>query len=563
MSASTDRGLPFRIQLDVKTPMRDGVRLSADIYLPASVGPFPTLLQRTPYNNQSARYVHDFVPRFVRNGYAVVIQDSRGRHDSDGEWRPYLDETNDGYDTQQWIGAQPWCNGNIGTFGSSYPGFTQTMPAPLRSPHVKALVPSATQQDNYGLAYVDGVYQMVPFTTWFIRMTGKTMQSESPGLMNDLELHKRLPLISALDDICDMPVFRDFIRHYTLDEYWKGYGVRDKYEEIETPAYFLTGWYDTLVHETFKMLRGWRSRARSVEAREVTRLLVGPWTHGSIGSAQPPGDIDFGLPAGVDIIAEHIRWYDRRLKGIENGMDDEPPIRLFVMGENVWRYEREWPLARTQYTNYYMHSGGRANSLLGDGVLSPASPAGEPTDRYSYDPENPVPTMGGPVMSPELTGPRDRRSVERRDDVLVFTSEPLTRDAEVTGPVVVTLYASSSAPDTDFTATLVDVYPSGQAINICEGIRRTRFRESLETPTLIEPGRTYEYQISLWETGNVFKAGHRIRLEISSSNFPRFDRNLNTGHQPGLDAEIKVADQTIYHDSERPSHVSLPIIPRE
>ena len=300
-----------------------------------------------------------------------------------------------------------------------------------------------------------------------------------------------------------------------------------------------------------------------MEAREVTRLLVGPWTHGSIGSAQPPGDIDFGLPAGVDIIAEHIRWYDRRLKGIENGMDDEPPIRLFVMGENVWRYEREWPLARTQYTNYYMHSGGRANSLLGDGVLSPASPAGEPTDRYSYDPENPVPTMGGPVMSPELTGPRDRRSVERRDDVLVFTSEPLTRDAEVTGPVVVTLYASSSAPDTDFTATLVDVYPSGQAINICEGIRRTRFRESLETPTLIEPGRTYEYQISLWETGNVFKAGHRIRLEISSSNFPRFDRNLNTGHQPGLDAEIKVADQTIYHDSERPSHVSLPIIPRD
>ena len=289
MISSEARGLPFGIQLDAKIPMRDGVLLSADIYRPPTGGPFPTLLQRTPYDNQSARDLQEFVPRFVKSGYAVVMQDCRGRHDSDGLWRPYLDETNDGYDTQQWIAGQPWCDGNIGTFGSSYPGFTQTMPATLRSPHVKALVPSATQQDNFGLAYVDGAFQMVPFTTWFIGMAGKTMQSQTLALINESELYRRLPLVSALDDISDAHVYRDFIRHHTLDEYWRSYGVRDRYQEIDTPAYFLTGWYDTLVHESFKMLQGWRGRARSAVARKTSRLLVGPWTHGSIGSAQPPG----------------------------------------------------------------------------------------------------------------------------------------------------------------------------------------------------------------------------------------------------------------------------------
>ena len=338
------------------------------------------------------------------------------------------------------------------------------MPATLRSPNVKALVPSATQQDNYGLAYVDGAFQMVPFTTWFIGMAGKTMQSQSLFLINESELYRRLPLVSALDDICDAPVYRDFIRHHTLDEYWRSYGVRDRYQEIDTPAYFLTGWYDRLVHESFTLLQGWRDRARSAVARETSRLLVGPWTHGSIGSVQPPGEVDFGPEAGVDIVAEHLRWYDRRLRSIDNGMDASPPIRLFVMGDNVWRYEEEWPPARTVFTRYYLHSGGRANSLLGDGTLKTATPGKQPPDRYSYDPDDPVPTLGGPVMRPDLAGPRDRRPVERRDDVLVYTSEVLEQDIEVTGPVAVTLYAASTAPDTDFTATLVDVHPNERAI---------------------------------------------------------------------------------------------------
>ena len=556
-------GLPLTMQLDVKIPMRDGVLLSADIYLPPDGGPFPALLQRTPYDNQSARDLQEFVPRFVRSGYAVVMQDCRGRHDSDGQWRPYLDETNDGYDTQRWIAAQPWCDGNIGTFGSSYPGFTQTMPAPLRSPHVKALVPRATQQDNYGIAYVDGAFQMVPFTTWFIMMAGRTMQSESLALIDEFEVYWRLPLVSALDDICDAPVYRDFIRHHTLDEYWRGYGVRDRYHEIDAPAFFMTGWYDSLVHESFKMLQGWRGGARTAVARETSRLLVGPWTHGSIGSAQPQGELDFGPEAGTDIVAEHLRWYDRHLKSIDNGFDETPPIRLFVMGHNVWRDEEEWPLARTVFTRYYLHSGGRANSLQGDVTLSRSAPGKEPPDRYNYDPDDPVPTLGGPVMRADLAGPRDRRFVERRDDMLVYTSEVLSQDLEVMGPVAVTLYAASTAPDTDFTATLVDVHRNETAVIICEGIRRARFRESLDRPTLIEPGRVYEYVIDLWDTSNVFKAGHRIRVEVSSSNFPRFDRNLNTGHQPGLDSEMRVAEQTIHHDSVNRSHITLPIIPQE
>jgi putative CocE/NonD family hydrolase len=267
----------------------------------------------------------------------------------------------------------------------------------------------------------------------------------------------------------------------------------------------------------------------------------------------------------MDFEDEQVRWFDQRLKGIDNGMDNEPPIHIFVMGENVWRFENEWPLARTQYTNYYLHSDGSANTMSGDGTLSESAPTGdEPVDTYTYDPDDPVWTLGGQIMAIQMTlsGPRDRRPVERRQDVLVYTTDPLERDVEVTGPISLVLHASTSARDTDFTGTLIDVHPDGKAISICEGLLRTRYRDSIEEPTLINPGETYEFNVEIWETSNMFKAGHRIRLEVSSSNFPRFDRNPNTGNRPGMDAEIQVADQTIYHDAKRPSRLILPIIPR-
>ena len=553
----------MRIKLDLRIPMKDGVQLYAMLHLPAQGDKFPVLLIRSPYSTQHPRYL-GWADSFVRRGYAVVQQDCRGRFESGGVWRPYVDEATDGYVTQQWVGAQDWCDSNIGTFGVSYPGFTQILPAPFRSPYVKALVPIAHQEDNYGHLRYNGVLQLENAMN-FLRLGNRTLLTGLADHVSlvDMNVYRRLPLISALDDLGDRPFYREMVRHNTYDEFWSSYSMKHRYAEVGVPAYFMSGWYDNLLHEGFKVFSAWRSQAATAEARRCTRLLIGPWTHIQFGSAAAFGDISFGPQAAVDLAAEQLRWYDRRLKQIQNGIDDEAPVRLFVMGANIWRSENEWPLARTQFTDYYLHSRGRANSLFGDGVLSTERPSDEPADAFVYDPEDPVPTHGGQSMFLEHTGPRDRRPIERRDDVLVYTSAPLPGDLEVTGPVTLALYASSSASDTDFTATLVDVYPSGQAIHLCEGIVRARFRESYEQPTLIEPGKIYEYTISLWETSNVFKAGHRIRLEISSSNFPRFDRNQNTGHEPGMDAVTKIARQTVYHHARRGSRLVLPVIPAQ
>ena len=549
-----------QIQFDVKVSMRDGVLLSADIYRPPQPGPQPSLLIRTIYDKQEARYLNWTRP-FVERGYAVVMQDCRGRHDSDGAWEPYVHESEDGHDTLEWIANRPWSDGCVGTFGVSYLGFTQTLPALLRSPHLKGLVPIASQQDNFGHFYVDGALQL-HVALFFINMTGRTMKREGVKLLDWDQLHRRLPLISALDDMVDLPFYREVIRHSSYDGFWKGYGLRERYGEVDVPAYFISGWYDNLVHEAFKLFCGWSSQARSEETRRRTKLLIGPWSHQNIGSGESFGCVGFGSAAALDIVQEQLRWFDRRLRGVENGLDDAPPIRLFVMGENAWRHEWEWPLKRTLFRPFYLHSGGRANSRFGDGVLDGSAPGQEPADGYSYDPQDPVPSVGGPYMLLTHSGPWDRRSVERRDDVLVYTTEPLEEDLEVTGPIRLNLFASSSAPDTDFTATLVDVYPDGRAVILTEGLLRVRYRDSIEEPTRIEPGRIYPLSVQVWETSNLFRAGHRLRLEVSSSNFPRFDRNLNTGHQPGLDAEMAVAQQTIFHDAQHPSHLLLPIIPR-
>ena len=547
------------IQLDLKIPVRDGVNLYAAVYRPAKGERFPVLLIRSPYSTQHPRYV-DWSVRFAKAGYAAVMQDCRGRFESEGKWRPYVDEAQDGYDTQEWIGAQPWCDGTIGTFGVSYPGFTQILPAPYCSSYVKGLVPIANQEDNYGHLRYNGLLQLQNVMNW-VYLGDRTNQTAPRDLIDWNAVHRRLPLITALDDIADRPFYHDIIRHDTFSPFWSSYSMKGRYGEVETPAYFITGWYDNLVHEGFKCFRGWKAGARSGEARKQTRMMVGPWTHAQIGSAEPFGDIDFGPDATVDMPDEHLRWFDQRLRGIDTGIDGEPPVRIFVMGANVWRSENEWPLARTQFTRFYLHSGGKANSLLGDGALSTEPPDREPSDAFDFDPEDPVPTLGGQSMFVDCTGPRDRQPVERRDDVLVYSTDPLEEAIEVTGPIALTLFAASDARDTDFTATLVDVHPSGEAIHLTEGIVRARFRDSYENPTLIEPNAVVKYNIQLWETSNLFKAGHRIRLEISSSNFPRFDRNLNTGNTPGLDDETQIAHQTIYHDRENASHITLPVIP--
>lgn len=546
------------IQLDLKVPMRDGVRLYAALYRPQDTASLPVLLIRSPYSTQHPRYV-DWAVRFACAGYAVVLQDCRGRYESEGEWHPYVDEIQDGEDTLRWLGSQPWCNGRIGTFGISYPGFTQVLMASCRSPYLQALVPIANQEDNYGHMRYNGLLQLQNAMN-FVWVGRRTNQSAPRDLIDWESVYRRLPLLTALDDLADRPFYRQAVQHSLFDDFWAACSMKERYADVEAPALFITGWYDNLLHEMFKCFKGWTTQARTEGARHETKLIVGPWVHSQIGGTVP-GDVAFGPEAQRDIPALHLRWYDRHLKGIENGIASEAPVQLFIMGRNIWRGEWEWPLARSEYRKYYLHSGGRANSLYGDGVLSPNPARHEPADSFDYDPGSPVPTYGGQGLAMETAGPRDRRPLERRDDVLVYSTEPLEQDLEVTGPVSLRLFASSSALDTDFTAALIDVHPSGKAIVLTEGIVRARFRESFTRPALIQPETVYPYSIELWETSNVFKAGHRIRLEVSSSNFPRFDRNLNTGLDAGSTTQWQVARQMVWHNSTFPSYVNLPVIP--
>lgn len=544
--------------------MRDGVSLSTDIYLPSEGDRFPVLLERTYYGNSDSNEVARAL-EFVCSGYAVVLQDCRGRYDSAGEWDPYNCEATDGYDTHEWIGAQSWCAGKIGTFGGSYNGFTQTSAAPLRSKYLKALVPIASQQDNYGHHRVDGVVQLM-VSMFFMNMTGRTLQREATSQLDLDSLYARLPLISALDDICDSSYYRGVISNETCNEWWTRYSLKDRYESVDAPALFITGWYDSLLHETFKLFSGWTNRSSNSEARRLTKLIIGPWGHQTIGGRDfGPlgrfGDRFLGPSATLNLTQEHLRWFDARLRAVDSGIDREPPIRIFVMGINQWRSEREWPLDRSKFVDWYLRSDGAANSESGDGALSPEGPHDSPPDRFNYHPGNPIPTWGGPHQHRDRSGPRDRREIETRPDVLVYTSEPLRLDLEVTGPVSATVFAATSGADTDFTCTLADVEPSGKAIHICEGIRRGRLRNGFDRPTPIEPGGVYEYKIDMWETSNVFKAGHRIRVEVSSSNFPRFERNLNTLGRPGFGTDIRSATQTVFHDPLRPSHITLPLVP--
>jgi putative CocE/NonD family hydrolase len=563
-----------RLMINIPVPMRDGVDLSADIWLPASSqgdGPWPVLLLRTIYDNQESRYM-GWTRRFIERGYAVVVQDCRGRGDSGGEWEPYVCELNDGYDTHEWVGQQSWCDGNVGTFGLSYPGFTQTLPASLRSEYLKAVAPIASQQDNYGHHRINGViHHSVALT--FLNMLGRSMQTESLKHYDQQEFFKTLPIDTAMEVVTTThPYYKGVIDHEQYGPWWDSYSLRNKYSEMAVPSLFITGWFDSLSHENFKLFNGWTSQARTEDARKKTKLIVGPWSHQVSPWGRTPlsddheyQDRTFGKQGLWDIVDMHTHWYDQRLKGIDTGIDDEPPIKLFVMGKNEWRYENEWPLARTTWAKFYLHSTGDAASN-GGWLSTSLAAVDEAPDSFTYDPADPVPSWGAQYQSLDLCGPRDRTAIERRDDVLTFTTETLTNDIEVTGPVSATIWASSDAVDTDFTAALIDVEPASgdspeKAIILCEGIVRARFRNGTENPVMMTPGEIYEFEIDMWDTSNLFKEGHRIRVEISSSNFPRYNRNLNSGNPIATDTEITIANQTIYHDAEHPSHVTLPVTP--
>lgn len=563
------------VERDVPMRTADGVTLRADIYRPAGEGTFPVLLQRTPYSKDKGTA---FGRMAVARGFMLVVQDVRGRYSSDGEWYPFRHEIDDGHDTVEWAAALPHSNGKVGMMGGSYLGATQMLAAIGHPPHLAGICPVITASNYHeNWTYQGGAFEQWFSESWVSQLMQNSLERRARRETNAPDADDVLPLsedpaISLLPTGKAMqltkalaPYFLDWLAHPTYDSYWKSWSIEENYDKIQVPALTIAAWYDIFQDGSLRNYVGMRDHAGNQDARNGQRLLV--IVGGHAGYGRQVGSVDFGADAAFDEDAATLDWYDYLLLGKQNEFADAThPVRIFVMGKNEWRDEAAWPLARAKQTSYYLHSAGKANSADGDGALVTAKPVKEAADTFVYDPADPVPTVGGPLCcDPDQLppGPRDQEAVETRSDVLVYSTPPLEEDMEVTGPVMLDLFAKSSAVDTDFTAKLVDVSPDGFAQNLTEGILRASFREStLREPKRIVPGQVYEYKIDLWSTSNVFLKGHRIRLEVSSSNFPRFDRNLNTGKSAATDAHFVKATNAILHDSEHPSALILPVVPR-
>ena len=572
---------------NVMVPMRDGVRLATDVYRPDSPGRFPVLVTRGPYGKDGyADNQEHSIWFFPQRGYAVVSQDCRGRFESEGEYNPLFQEGLDGYDTVEWAARQPWSNGRVATTGQSYLGATQytlaaTDPLP---PHLQTMVPvSASSDFHQSWVYHTGGAMEWGWTVPYAIHKGRNTleRADRHDLLAQMDeyvleadnfaqplrdsWYRHLPLRDWIDRLKETaPYFSEYFDQEPDGPYWWKINLLRHIERINLPMFHVSSWYDIFLEGALNAYQALRERAPTVQARNNQKLLVGPWAHirpYTGPTSGDTGDIDFGPEARIELHEHMLRWYEYWLKDIQTGVMEEPPVSIFVMGENRWRAENEWPLARTHYTRYYFHADAPANTRSGAGTLSTAPPGDEPADSYVYDPDDPAPTLrGSTLIMPH--GVQDQRSVEDRQDVLVYTSDPLERDLEITGPIKVRLFAASTAVDTDFTAKLVDVRPDGYAHNLQDGIIRARYRTSAAQPSLIEPGRVYEYEIDLWSTSHVVKAGHCLRVEISSSNFPRFDRNPNTGAPFGQDSRMETAHQTVHHSTDHSSHIVLPVIPR-
>lgn len=589
-------------QNTVMVPMRDGVKLATDVYLPKPEGKFPAILTRTPYNKAGGNY-----KPFLDAGYAVIVQDVRGRYQSEGKWVPIKDDPNDGFDTAKWIGEQPWFDGNLGSIGSSYGGATQHAMAIANAPHLKAMIPRNAMSDfgRYGIRH-NGAFELRWFN-WVATLgnaagtanalPAATRAASDPQAAQALadygtqvqQYVRALPLRAGTTPLKYAPDYEAWLieamSHGDNDAFWKNHGssVVDHLKEYkDIPVYHTTGWYDS-----------WGTPVANLNFVELTknkkslqRLIVGPWIHSSEHLTHA-GMAQFTPDAGLKMPEFQTRWFDRWLRNIDNGVDKEPPVRIYVMGGGdahktpegrifvggKWRNENEWPLARTQYTPYYLNANNQ---------LSTNKPNNNAPISYQFDPANPVPTLGGNVSSQGtlmFQGAADQKCrttfwlckdnnpLSSRNDIVVFQTPPLEQDLEVTGRLVVKLWASSDGPDTDFTAKLIDVYPpnkdfpNGVDLSIGDSIVRARYRESLEKPALLKPGQPYEFTIEMYPTSLVFKKGHRIRLDISSSNFPRFDINPNTGEPLNNNRRTRVATNTIYLDAQHPSRIILPVVP--
>ncbi len=562
------------VHRDVPTEMRDGVRLFADVYRPAAPGQYPVLLQRTAYSKGGQNGSAMMNPiRAASEGFAVVVQDCRGRYSSEGDWTPFFSEIEDGYDTVEWCAAQGWSNGSVGMYGMSYVGATQWLAAISAPPHLRTVFPVMTAADYYdGWIYRGGAVNLAFTWAWTVQFLAaphlarlglpeNDRAAEESRLLQAIERLRRTlsPWPLADEPLLGRqglaPYWQEWLSHPARDAYWEHINILAHHDRITVPAFNFGGWYDLFVAGPPRNFSGLTQKAATAEARDGQRLLMGPWTHNA-PTVTTVGERGFGFNAAVPLEEIQMRWFHHWLHEQDTGMLDEPPVRIYVMNDG-WRDEQEWPLARTQYVDYFPRSGGRANSATGDGALSLDPPgAAEPPDVFLYNPLNPAPTVGG-------GGIYDQRRAAERTDVLVYATPPLTQAVEVSGEVRLALFASSSAPDTDFHAKLVDVSPDGYAANVTEGILRARYRPGNDGGALLTPDVPEELVIDMLVTSNVFRVGHQIRLEVTSSCFPRFDRNPNTGGDAAHTRETRPAVQHVFHDASRPSRLILPVIPRD
>lgn len=568
-----------KVDRDVPAKMRDGTTLLADVYRPTEQGTYPVLLMRLPYNKSDAQaFVYARPEVYASHCYIVAIQDVRGQYKSEGTFYPFRNEGADGYDSVEWAAALPGSSGKVGMYGFSYVGATQWLAAAERPPHLVAIAPAQTGSDYFnGWTYEGGALSQAFIQSWpltSVALSASRRQGNQQAL-NDIQaaagklssVYAQSPLSRLLPasqyEEAVAPYYADWIAHDTWDSYWKPWSIRARYAQVTVPALNLAGWYDVFLRGGVENYAGMREKGGSDAARSGQRLVIGPWSH--MPWLQKVGDLDFGAEAANPVDALLLRWFDHWLKGEANGLDADKPVRIFVMGANRWREADSWPPAEAETVSFYLQSRGQANTRFGNGGLTAEKPEVEQAaDRYRYDPADPVPSLGGhSCCSPDSApiGPVDQASVEDRADVLYYATPPLEQDMEVTGPVTVELYASSSAVDTDFTAKLVDVHPDGKAYNLANGIIRASMRDSLERRTPLEPGKITRYTIDLGPTSSLIQRGHRIALEISSSNFPHYDRNLNNGNREGAGTAV-VAEQRVLHDAANPSRLLLSVMPK-
>ncbi|MBM3934475.1 MAG: CocE/NonD family hydrolase [SAR202 cluster bacterium] len=593
--------------LNVMMPMRDGVRLAADIYFPSvngkpAPGKFPVLLERTPYDKGLAKLISNG-KYFARRGYVVVNQDVRGRYESEGEWYAFAREAPDGFDTVEWLAKQPWSNGKVGTMGGSYAGSDQCALATLNPPHLSTMIVEVGASNYYHSSMRQNGALEQRFLIYAFRMAVTSKEAKAdPDLRRELikaftkdmpDIVNSFPLRQGQTVLRRLPLYEqwaiDVQNHADYDDYWKqrGYAIDEYYEEhADVPTLYLGGWYDSYARNTPD---SYMKLSRMKKSRQV--LLMGPWVHGFYEITYS-GDVDFGMNAHISQRDMRLAWYDHFMKGMDTEVAGWKPVHIFTMGTGTqtvnkndyenrldhggyWRQEPDWPLPGTKLTQYYIHP---------DGTLSTKKPAKAEaaTTNYTFNPRNPVPTMGGGISAadqvirpgafdqrgrPDFFGMKDKLPLNMRPDVLSYQTPELEEDTEVTGPITMHLWASSSAVDTDFTAKLLDIhppsadYPDGLAINVTDSIIRARYRNGWDKPELMKPGTPYEFVFELYPTSNIFRKGHRIRLDISSSNWPRFDVNPNTGGPIGLERAYLSAQQTVYHEPARPTHVVLPMQP--